>query len=60
MDYARVYYVHAKNKDKVIKQICFTCEQERVYNDNIERLFTEGLTGNCKSTGSGRHYKEKA
>ena len=54
--------IWASHKEKVLKQICFTCERERVYTDDIEGLLKAvgGMTGNSKSSGSGRHYREKA
>ena len=56
--------IWASHKEKVKKQICFTCEQERIYAEDVERQLREEdkawLTGNSKSTGSGSQYKRTA
>ena len=45
--------IWVSHKDKVLKQICTTCERERIYAEDIDRQLKERLTKSNKSTGSG-------
>jgi hypothetical protein len=52
--------IWVSHKDRILKQICRTCEDERVYAEDIKRQLTkkidqrynDGLTGSSRSTGS--------
>ena len=45
--------IWVSHKVKVLKQICATCERERIYAEDIDRQLKERLTKSNKSTGSG-------
>ena len=48
------------HKVKVLKQICATCERERIYAEDIDRQLKEELTRSNKSTGSGNQQRQTA
>ena len=52
--------IWVSHTERVLKQICATCERERIYAEDIDRQLREELIEQNKSTGSGSQQRQTA